>query len=183
MAASAHAHVLTSLVFLSVLYARLNRSSGSTPTITRYFRCPFQQIQPGNKRKQLKHGATSALDVPSKAGKFMGRSITGQSSGTNTPVTDSKKHRALDLMKIGVDSVTLNVGDCLQNGELDLMEDDCFYGSSESSSLNPHAYPVAPEHTWVEVSGILSNLVEAGKKTESGTSVVQIAKERGIKVE
>ncbi|KAF9599100.1 hypothetical protein IFM89_033707 [Coptis chinensis] len=74
------------------------------------------------------------------------------------------------------------------------------------------AYPVAPEHTWVEVSGILSNLVEAQgmferfhqcalsvypfsaklwtsyynflkKKTGSGTAVVQIAKERGIKVE
>ncbi|KAF9587136.1 hypothetical protein IFM89_039653 [Coptis chinensis] len=68
------------------------------------------------------------------------------------------------------------------------------------------------EHTWVEVSGILSNLVEAQgmfesfhqcalsvypfsaklwtsyynflkKNTGSGTSVVQIAKERGIKVE
>ncbi|KAF9589953.1 hypothetical protein IFM89_029569 [Coptis chinensis] len=112
-------------------------------------------------------------------------------------LTDSKKHRALDLMKIGVDSVTLNgarlhrsyfgnlnyeealrkwpreipgvqciwnqyahcavvsggldfarqlllhwfesvcKGDCLQNGELDLMEDDCFYGSSESSSPKP----------------------------------------------
>ncbi|KAF9589957.1 hypothetical protein IFM89_029573 [Coptis chinensis] len=74
------------------------------------------------------------------------------------------------------------------------------------------AYLVAPEHTWVEVSGILSNLVEAQgmferfhqcalsvysfsaklwtsyynflkKKTGSGTSIVQIAKERGIKVE
>ncbi|KAF9587140.1 hypothetical protein IFM89_039657 [Coptis chinensis] len=29
-------------------------------------------------------------------------------------------------------------GDCLQNGELDLMEDDCFYGSLESSSPKPH---------------------------------------------
>ncbi|KAF9587144.1 hypothetical protein IFM89_039627 [Coptis chinensis] len=167
----------------------------------------------------------------------MGRTITGQSSGTDTPVTAASHvlisaptsflpplppfslecstsclHRFyfpaattsfLSFCKlITVKSVSTGIASASV----------FFWACSLLLNSIYQAYPVAPEHTWVEVSGILSNLVEdqgmlesfhqcalsvypfsaklwtsyynfLKKKTESGTSVVQIAKERGIKVE